>query len=61
MRCSMPKFPLIVGGRFGINPAVTKPLVELVELTGAVYRDDHGMIAFPTAHPQNCSAATARS
>jgi thiamine pyrophosphate-dependent acetolactate synthase large subunit-like protein len=49
------KFPLIVGGRFGINPAVTKPLVELVELTGAVYREDNGIIAFPTAHPQNAS------
>ena len=49
------KLPLIVGGRFGINPAVTKPLVELVELTGAVYRDDNGIIAFPTAHPQNVS------
>ena len=47
--------PLIVGGRFGINPAVTKPLVELVELTGAVYRDDNGIIAFPTAHPQSVS------
>ena len=47
MRCSMPNLPLIVGGRFGINPAVTKPLVELVELTGAVYRDDNGIIAFP--------------
>ena len=49
------KLPLIVGGRFGINPAVAKPLVELVELTGAVYRDDNGIIAFPTAHPQSVS------
>ena len=47
--------PVIVGGRFGINPAVTKPLVELVELTGAVYRDDLGMMCMPTAHPQNSS------
>jgi acetolactate synthase-1/2/3 large subunit len=47
--------PVIVGGRFGINPAVTKPLVELVELTGAVYRDDLAMVCFPTAHPQNAS------
>ena len=47
--------PVIVGGRFGINPATTKPLVELVELTGAVYRDDLGMICLPTAHPQNAS------
>jgi acetolactate synthase-1/2/3 large subunit len=49
------KLPVIVGGRFGINPAVTKPLSELVELTGAVYRDDLGMMAMPTAHPQNSS------
>ena len=49
------ELPVIVGGRFGIDPAVTKPLVELVELTGAVYRDDHGMICIPTAHPQNAS------
>jgi acetolactate synthase-1/2/3 large subunit len=47
--------PVIVGGRFGINPAVTKPLVELVEMTGAVYRDDLAMVCFPTAHPQNAS------
>ena len=49
------KMALVVGGRFGINPAVTKPLVELVELTGASYRDDNGIVCFPTAHPQSCS------
>lgn len=49
------KLPVIVGGRFGIDPAVTKPLAELVELTGAVYRDDIGVICLPTAHPQNAS------
>ena len=49
------ELPVIVGGRFGINPAVTKPLVELIELTGAVYRDDLGMMCVPTAHPQNAS------
>jgi acetolactate synthase-1/2/3 large subunit len=49
------EFPLIVGGRFGINPAVTAPLVDLVELTGAGYRDDLALIAFPTAHKQNLS------
>ena len=47
--------PLIVGGRFGINPAVTAPLVELVELTGAAYRDDLAMVCFPTGHDQNLS------
>lgn len=49
------EFPLIVGGRFGINPASTAPLLELVELTGAAYRDDLAVIAFPTAHPQSLS------
>jgi acetolactate synthase-1/2/3 large subunit len=47
------EFPLIVGGRFGIDPAATAPLVELVELVGAAYRDDLAMVAFPTKHPQN--------
>jgi thiamine pyrophosphate-dependent acetolactate synthase large subunit-like protein len=49
------KLPLIVGGRFGIYPEGAKPIVELVELTGAVYRDDNAIIAFPTAHPQSVS------
>lgn len=49
------KMPLIVGGRFGINPAVTKPLVDLVESTGAAYRDDLAMVCFPTGHDQNLS------
>jgi acetolactate synthase-1/2/3 large subunit len=49
------KLPVIVGGRFGIDPATTKPLSALVELTGAVYRDDLGMVCMPTAHPQNAS------
>ena len=49
------EFPVIVGGRFGINAAVTAPLVELVELVGAAYRDDLALVAFPTKHPQNLS------
>ncbi len=49
------EFPLLVGGRFSINPAATAPLVELVELVGAGYRDDHALVAFPTSHPQNLS------
>jgi acetolactate synthase-1/2/3 large subunit len=49
------KLPVIVCGRFGIDPATTKPLAELVELTGAVYRDDLGMVCMATAHPQNAS------
>ena len=47
------KFPLIVGGRFGIDTAATAPLVDLVELIGAAYRDDLALVAFPTNHPQN--------
>ncbi|RUT34688.1 thiamine pyrophosphate-binding protein [Arsenicitalea aurantiaca] len=47
------EMPLIVGGRFGINPEVTAPLVRLVELTGAAYLDDRVTVCFPTRHPQN--------
>jgi acetolactate synthase-1/2/3 large subunit len=49
------EFPLIVGGRFGIDAAATGPLVELVELVGAAYLDDLAMVAFPTNHPQSLS------
>ncbi len=49
------KLPVIVGGRIGLNPAATKPLAELVELTGATYRDDLGVVCMPTAHEQNVS------
>ena len=48
-------FPLIVGGRLAIDSAATAPLVELVELLGAAYRDDQALVAFPTDHPQNLS------
>ncbi|MHA1108247.1 MAG: thiamine pyrophosphate-binding protein, partial [Alphaproteobacteria bacterium] len=47
--------PMIVGGRFGIDPAVTAPLVELVETTGAAYQDDLAIVCFPTGHGQNLS------
>jgi thiamine pyrophosphate-dependent acetolactate synthase large subunit-like protein len=47
------EFPLIVGGRLGFNPAATAPLVDLVDLVGAAYRDDLGLVTFPTNHPQN--------
>jgi len=49
------KMPLVIGGRFGVDPAVTAPLVELVEVTGAAYRDDLAMVCFPTGHDQNLS------
>src|SRR5690606_30657181 len=47
--------PVIFGGRFGIDPAAGKPLVELAELTGAACHDDNGIVAFPTMHPLNLS------
>ncbi len=47
------EMPLVFGGRFGANPAVTQPLVELVELTGAAYKDSGDIVCFPTAHPQS--------
>lgn len=47
------KQPLIMGGRFGLNPAVTAPLVELVELLGAAYIEDRAIACFPSEHPLN--------
>jgi thiamine pyrophosphate-dependent acetolactate synthase large subunit-like protein len=47
--------PVVVAGRVGLDPRATAPLVELVELLGAAYRDDRNVVAFPTAHPQNAT------
>jgi thiamine pyrophosphate-dependent acetolactate synthase large subunit-like protein len=47
--------PVIVAGRIGLDPRATGPLVALVELLGAGYRDDRNVVAFPTAHPQNAT------
>lgn len=47
------QLPLIVGGRFGIRSEGVQALVDLVELTGALYQDDNAIVGFPTAHPQN--------
>jgi thiamine pyrophosphate-dependent acetolactate synthase large subunit-like protein len=47
--------PVVVAGRVGLDPAATAPLVKLVELLGAAYRDDRNVVAFPTAHPQNAT------
>lgn len=47
------RLPVVIAGRVGLTAAVTAPLVELVELVGAGYRDDTNMVAFPTVHPQN--------
>jgi acetolactate synthase-1/2/3 large subunit len=48
-------WPLIAGGRIGYRADCTPPLVKLVELLGAVYKDSHDIVCFPTAHPQNMS------
>lgn len=45
--------PLIIGGRVGMKAEITKPLVELVELTGAAYQEGKDVVCFPTDHPQN--------
>jgi acetolactate synthase-1/2/3 large subunit len=47
--------PLILGGRVGMSADITAPLVELVELTGAVYQEGKDVVCFPTDHPQNLS------
>jgi thiamine pyrophosphate-dependent acetolactate synthase large subunit-like protein len=47
--------PVVVAGRVGLDPRATAPLVALVELLGAGYRDDRNVVAFPTAHPQNAT------
>jgi acetolactate synthase-1/2/3 large subunit len=47
------EMPMIVAGRLGRERRSREPLVELAELTGAVMHDDHHLVAFPTAHPQN--------
>jgi len=47
------ELPLVFGGRFGVDPAVTEPLVELVELTGAAYKNSGDIVCFPTSHRQS--------
>jgi thiamine pyrophosphate-dependent acetolactate synthase large subunit-like protein len=47
--------PVVAAGRVGVDPRATAPLVTLVELLGAAYRDDRNIVAFPTAHPQNAT------
>jgi thiamine pyrophosphate-dependent acetolactate synthase large subunit-like protein len=47
--------PVVVAGRIGLDARATAPLVELVELLGAAYRDDRNVVAFPTDHPQNAN------
>jgi thiamine pyrophosphate-dependent acetolactate synthase large subunit-like protein len=47
--------PVVVAGRVGLDGRSTEPLVALVELLGAAYRDDRNVVAFPTRHPQNAT------
>jgi len=47
------EMPMISAGRPSARPEATAPLVEIVELTGAVYKDAHDAVCFPSDHPQN--------
>ena len=47
--------PVVIAGRIGLDARATAPLVTLVELLGAAYRDDRNVVAFPTAHRQNAT------
>lgn len=49
------RLPVVVGGRVGLDPAATPVLRELVDSIGAAYVDDRNLVAFPTAHPANCT------
>jgi acetolactate synthase-1/2/3 large subunit len=49
-------WPVVAGGRIGYYADATPPLVRLVELAGAAYRDSHDIVCFPTSHPQNMSS-----
>lgn len=43
----------VVAGRLLRDAAATPVLVELVELLGAAYQDEHNTVCFPTTHSQN--------
>ena len=47
--------PVVIGGRIGLDPRSTAPIVALVEALGAAYRDDRNCVVMPTAHPQNAT------
>jgi acetolactate synthase-1/2/3 large subunit len=49
------EFPVLVGGRFGMFEAVRKPLIELLEITGAGGLNDRAIFCWPSDHPQNLS------
>ena len=46
-------WPVIVGGRIGLLAEATRPVKEVVEITGSAYRDDRDFVCLATAHPQN--------
>ncbi len=48
-------FPVLVGGRFGMFESVRKPLIELLEITGAGGLNDRAIYCWPSDHPQNLS------
>lgn len=47
------KNPVITCGRVSMNPEITAPLTQLVELTGATFHDDRNSVSMASAHPQN--------
>jgi acetolactate synthase-1/2/3 large subunit len=47
------KNPVITCGRVSMNPAITQPLVSLVESLGATFHEDRNSVSFPSNHPQN--------
>ena len=53
------EFPIVFGGRIGLNAEVTAPLVELVELLGAAYQEHRDSVSMPTAHPHNLTGGYA--
>ena len=47
------EMPLIFCGRIGHQERTTAPLTELVELTGAAFKNSGDIVCMPTDHPQN--------
>ena len=49
------EFPVLVGGRFAIYEEMRRPLIEILELTGAGGLNDRAVYSWPSNHPQNLS------
>lgn len=47
------KNPAIFCGRVSMNPEITAPLTQLIELTGALFHEERNSVSMPTKHPQN--------